>query len=116
MGHSYGGAFTLLALFEENANQPIFHNFIANDPSVYCDYKYFKRLIDENTFSKAINLKLHLSRSAQNYHILGTYAQYLDDKNFPWLALDYKFFSGENHSSIVEPSFTDGLSFLFDKK
>lgn len=112
-GHSFSGAMSLIALFHEDEENPVFSKFIASDPSVLCHPEFFNNLISLKSDSRRV-IKLHVSKSNQNTYHLTEFASLLQEHKYSWLEIYWHEYTNKDHNQAMEPSFKNGLKFLFE--
>lgn len=114
IGYSSGGAFIMFSLLNEAPEAAIFHGFIAADPASFVGPTILNEMLDNMVFiAEAKDTKIHFGKSSDGF--LGEiYYNMLVAEAYPWLDLDFGFFENEDHQSIPEHSFKQGLQFIYD--
>src|SRR5690606_19955148 len=112
-GHSFSGAMSLITLFHEDEGNPVFNRFIASDPSILCHPEFFNNLISLKSDSRRV-IKLHVSKSNQNTYHLTEFANLLQELKYSWLEIYWHEYTDKDHNQAMEPSFKNGLKFLFE--
>lgn len=110
IGVSFSGNFTYNVLFREVQDSIIFHNFISVDPS-NCSLSYFQEHLDSMDLSVEANLKIHISQAEDP--TAGILNDLFEEKDFPFLEVDYNFYENEDHYSVANPSIQRGLKFIY---
>jgi len=112
MGHSFGGLFTVYALFHAPET---FNRYIASSPSLSWSrqvaFKY------EEEFAKThsdLPVKLFLSVGGSEYDALPSefYAQ-LEGRGYDGLEMTYFEMEGETHFSVLPGAYSRGLRTVF---
>ena len=109
IGHSHAGNFAINAFIREAPNNIIFHGYVSVDPSE-CDNAILEGHIDNMDFPDNANIKFHLSQA--QFDVEAVY-NLLNEKDFPWLYLDFEDYPNENHISVTRPSIRKGLKFIY---
>lgn len=109
IGHSHGGNFAYNAFFNEDPNNIIFRGYLAVDPTE-CDNNVLIERIDNMDFPSDARMKIYLSEV--DYDVEKVY-NFLKDKDFPWLFMDFERYPDENHVSVTRPSIRKGLQFIY---
>ncbi|MBK5112206.1 MAG: alpha/beta hydrolase [Candidatus Heimdallarchaeota archaeon] len=120
IGHSHGGYFSLFSLItSELNNTSLFKNFLLVSPTVFYYNEYLLNqeltLFEKTNGTLAINIRIsvggdELSILVQSYERLKAR---LLDRNYTGMNFDYELYENKHHRSVVEPSFNDGLQWLF---
>jgi predicted alpha/beta superfamily hydrolase len=110
IGVSHAGNFTNNVLFREVQDSIIFHNFISVDPS-NCALSYFQERLDSMDLPVDANLKIHISQAEDP--AAGILNDLFEEKDFPFLEVDYIFYENEDHYSVADPSIRQGLKFVY---
>jgi len=115
MGSSYGGLFTLYALFHE---PDLFDRYVAPSSALHWDngiiFQYEEALAQERS-----DLPIRLFLTAGEYEGEGmikpmkTLEQTMTSRNYPSLRMKTDVVKSIRHASIKPESFTRGLSFVF---
>ena len=75
-------------------------------------YKFhFQEQIDKLDFPVDTNIKIHLSQA--EFPAAGILSDLFDEKDFPFLEVDYNHYENEDHNSVVGPSIRRGLKFVY---
>lgn len=114
-GHSFSGAMSLIALFHENEENPVFNKFIASDPSILCHPSFFYKLISLKASSER-KIKLHISKSNQNTDDVTEFFYFLQGRHSSWLEIYWHEYTDKDHYQVMNPSFKNGLKFLFEER
>ncbi len=120
IGHSYGSYFSLFSLFESELNNiSLFKNFLIVSPTTFYYNEYLLNqeytLFEKTNGSLAINIRIsvggdELSILVESYERLKTR---LLERNYTGMHFDFQLYENKHHRSVVEPSFNDGLKWLF---
>lgn len=120
IGHSYGSYFSLFSLFESELNNiSLFKNFLIVSPTTFYSNDYLlnqeNNLFKKTNGSLAINIRIsvggdELSILVESYERLKSR---LLESNYTGMHFDYQLYEDKHHRSVVEPSFNDGLKWLF---
>ncbi len=124
-GHSAGGWFGLYALLE---GEGTFQRVIAGSPSLFWDDSYFFRL--EESYAQAnssLPARVFLSMGAEepNGPLAGIeclcmttnfarLVEMLEGRDYESLQWTSHVFRDENHNSVVPPTISRGLRFIYD--
>jgi hypothetical protein len=106
----------LMALFLEEAENPVFSNFIVTDPSP----KYSSAIIDlieKNNFSKnKSNINLHFSFSTSNNRELCTkLINSIKEAQYNWLQFKSVEYSKTNFENTYPMAYADGIKYVFEE-
>lgn len=117
MGHSSAGIFTLVSMFLEDTDNIVFQNFVASDPELGCDLNYFIEMLHDNTISDgAKKIKLYLALSGEgDITAVDNFATIIQESNYTWLDFRYQKYMDKGHMSVIDPSFSSSLKFIFNK-
>jgi predicted alpha/beta superfamily hydrolase len=114
MGSSYGGLFTLYAMFTEPT---LFYGYVAAAPAVsYNDYsfeqekKYF-----ESTKSLPVRLAVSVGGVEGLAPAVKNFMQILKGRSYEGLKLDARVIEGEGHAGNKPEAFNRGLRFVFSQ-
>lgn len=118
IGYSVGGSFSTGALFMEDPEALIFQRFIAVDPVFPCESSNFEKVIDnmeDNISSSGVAANFKLFGSRSNEYELNWWSGLMETKaqELSWLDFAYEEFLNEDHVSVLEPSFSEGLRFIY---
>jgi len=116
MGSSYGGLFTLYAMFSE---PKLFYGYVAAAPAVsYDDDFSFKQ--EKKFFENSKNLPVRLAVSVGGVEGLTepvkNFMNVLKSRNYDGLKLDARVIEGEGHAGNKPEAFNRGLRFIFSEK
>lgn len=114
MGSSYGGTFTLFALFTEPA---LFTGYVAASPvTVYGNRFAFEQ--EESYASEHADLPARLYLAVGELESLRTpvemYMDVLEERDYANFKLETRVIEGEGHSSTKPEAYTRGLRFVFE--
>ena len=116
MGSSYGGSFTLYALFSEPG---LFSGYVAASPVVvYGDGFAFTQEAQYAKNHQDLPIRLFLSvgeLESLNEPVQG-FTQVLKARNYTGLKLDTRIIEGERHAGNKPEAFNRGLRFVFGDK
>jgi predicted alpha/beta superfamily hydrolase len=113
MGSSYGGSFTLYAMF---ADPELFHGYVAASPAVpYADNAAFKQEAEYASSHQDLPVRLFISvgeleRLAEP---VKEYIQVLSSRHYTGLKLETRIIEGERHAGNKPEAFNRGLRFIF---
>jgi len=120
MGHSHGAYFSLFSLIKSELNNTsLFKNLLLVSSTVFYYKEYLLNqedaLFEKTNGTLAINIRIsvgenELSILVQSYERLKSR---LLDRNYTGMHFDYQLYEDKHHRSVVEPSFNDGLRWLF---
>ena len=115
MGHSYGGLFTLYALFTDPT---LFNGYVSGSPvTVYGDNFSFKQ--EEAYFDrhKDLTTRLYIFVGGEEslLYPVNQFVDVLKSRNYEGLTLETRVLEGEGHSSSKTEGFNRGLRFVFEK-
>lgn len=114
MGSSFGGTFTLYALFTEPS---LFVGYVAASPvTVYGSRFAFEQEEAYASSHKELPARLFLAVGEQESlkHPVETFMDVLRKRNYENFKLATRVIEGEGHSSSKPESYTRGLRFLFE--
>lgn len=113
MGSSFGGTFTLYALFSEPT---LFWGYIAGSPVVtFGDRFAFEQEADYASSHEALPARLFLS-VGEREELAGPvqeFVQVLAERNYTGLEMETRIIEGERHASNKPESYNRGLRFIF---
>ncbi len=113
MGSSFGGTFTLYALFTEPA---LFSGYVAGSPTVtFGDGFAFKQEAEYASSHKDLPVKLFISVGELEDLAapVQEFIQVLKNRNYTGLELETRIIAGERHASNKPESYNRGLRFMF---
>ena len=113
MGSSFGGTFTLYALFSEPA---LFHGYIAGSPVVPYGNRFAFRQEAEYAASHTdlpVRLFLSVGGAEELAHPVQEFMRVLQERGYEGLALETRTVEGEGHASNKPETYNRGLRFLF---
>jgi uncharacterized protein len=114
MGSSYGGLFTLFAMFTEPG---LFYGYVAAAPAVsYNDYSFEQ---EKKYFASNKNLPVRLAVSVGGVEGLApavkNFMEVLKGREYNGLKLDARVIEGEGHAGNKPEAFNRGLRFVFSQ-
>jgi predicted alpha/beta superfamily hydrolase len=116
MGSSFGGTFTLYALYSEPT---LFSGYVAASPVVTYGNRFaFKQEADYAASHNDLPVRLFLS-VGELEDLAGPvheFMQILSDRNYPGLAMETRTIQGERHASNKPEAYNRGLRFVFQGK
>lgn len=117
VGHSSAGIFTLVSMFLEDTDNIVFQNFVASDPELGCDISYFEEMLHDNNLSDgAKKFKLYLAVSGEgDITEVDYFASIIQESNYTWLDFRYETYLNKGHISVIDPSFSSSLKYIFNK-
>ena len=113
MGSSFGGTFTLYALFSEPA---LFHGYIAGSPVVPYGNRFAFRQEAEYAASHTdlpVRLFLSVGGAEELAYPVQEFMRVLQERGYEGLALETRTVEGEGHASNKPETYNRGLRFLF---
>lgn len=113
IGYSSGGAFIMFSLLNEAPEEAIFHGLISADPIDFQNGMLGEMVENLEFTTEAKNTKIHFGKSGDGF-FGEEYYNILVAEAYPWLDIDLGIFENANHNSIPEPSFKQGLKFIYD--
>lgn len=115
MGSSFGGTFTLYALFSEPT---FFQGYIAGSPVVVYGNRFAFQQEAEYADSHAdlpVRLVITVGGEEELAYPVEEFMQVLRERNYQGLALETLTVEGEGHASNKPESYNRGLRFVFQK-
>ena len=120
IGHSHGAYFSLFSMIKSELNDTsLFKNFLLVSPTVFYYNEYLLNqefLLSEKTNGTlVINMRISVGEDELSI-LVHSYEQLksrLLDRNYTGMNFDYQIYENKHHRSVVEPSFIDGLKWLF---
>ena len=116
MGSSFGGTFTLYALFSEPG---LFHGYVAASPvTVYGDRFAFTQEAEYAKSHKDLPVRLFVSVGALEdlREPVEEFVQVLSQRGYTGLELEARTIEGERHAGNKPEAFNRGLRFVFQDK
>ncbi len=116
MGHSFGGTFTLYALFTE---PELFSGYVAGSPAVvFGDNFAFKQ---EAEYAKShqdlpVRLYLFVGGSEDLRYPVEEFMKVLRGRNYPGLEIETRTLEDERHAGVKPEGFNRGLRYIFQGK
>jgi len=120
IGHSHGAYFSFFTLLQSSINETfLFKNYLVSSPTVFYYNEYL--LNQEYTMHQKTNgtleVNIRISVGENELSILVYSFEKLKsrliDRNYIGMNYDYQLYVDKHHRSVVEPSFNDGLKWLF---
>ena len=114
-GHSFGGLFTLYAMFSDPG---LFSAYVAGSPAVRYDHDYaFKQEATYAHTHTALPVKLFLAvgGSEDLDKPVEEFITQLRSRNYEDLKLETRVIEGERHAGVKPELFNRGLRFVFSK-
>lgn len=114
VGSSFGGLFTLFAMFKETDH---FKNFVMTSPAIFWDHDKIYE-VEKEYFSKhkALNARLYMAVGAlENVEIFNKMVKLLNDRNYTGLKMQTKVLENIGHSGTKPEGYTRGLQWSFQK-
>jgi predicted alpha/beta superfamily hydrolase len=119
VGHSYGGLFTVWALFTRPG---LFHRYVAVSPSLWYDAHLVTRL--EETFAAehdALPARLYLCVGSREHSSersmvadLRQLAEHLERRSYRGLAFETQVMEDETHNSVFPGCLSNGLRYVLE--
>jgi predicted alpha/beta superfamily hydrolase len=116
MGSSFGGTFTLYALFSEPS---LFSGYVAASPAVvYGNGFAFKQEAEYASDHKDLPVRLFLSvgEIEDLAEPVQQFMQVLSERNYTGLELETRIIEGERHAGNKPEAYNRGLRFIFQDK
>ncbi len=116
LGSSFGGTFTLYAMFVEPG---YFNGYVASSPAVpYGDRFAFKQEAEYANNHQDLSVKLYLSVGELEplAEPVMEFMQVLNERCYPSLKMATRIIEGERHSGNKPEAFNRGLRFVFQKE
>jgi hypothetical protein len=115
MGHSFGGTFTLYALFSE---PELFSGYVAGSPAVpYGGQFAFDQEAEYASSHKDLPVKLFLfvgSEESLDYPV-EKFMKALRERDYPGLEMETLTIAGERHAGVKPEGYNRGLRYIFQK-
>ena len=116
MGSSYGGTFTLYALFSEPG---LFSGYVAASPAVpYGDRFAFEQEAEYASSHKDLPVRLFLSVGGieELRYPVEEFMHILSERNYTGLEMETRIIEGERHAGNKPEAYNRGLRFIFQDK
>lgn len=116
MGSSFGGTFSLYALFTEPT---LFNGYVIGSPIVtYGDDFAFEQEADYASSHQDLPVRLFLSvgELEEMAGPVNEFMQVLRDRSYPGLEMETRTISGERHASNKPETYNRGLRYIFQDK
>jgi predicted alpha/beta superfamily hydrolase len=113
MGSSYGGTFTLYALFSEPG---LFSGYVAASPAVpYGDRFAFEQEAEYASSHKDLPVRLFLSVGGieELRYPVEAFMHILSERNYTGLEMETRIIEGERHAGNKPEAYNRGLRFIF---
>lgn len=113
MGSSFGGTFSLYALFSEPT---LFSGYVVGSPIVTYGRGFaFRQEADYASSHKDLPIRLFLSvgELEEMAGPVGEFMQILRDRNYTGLDMETRIIAGERHASNKPETYNRGLRFIF---
>ena len=115
MGHSFGGTFTLYALFSEPG---LFRGYVAGSPAVPYGGRFaFDQEAEYASHHKDLPVRLFLfvgSEESLAYPV-EKFMQVLRARDYPGLEMETLTIEGERHAGVKPEGYNRGLRYIFKK-
>ena len=113
-GYSYGGLFTLFALFDRPG---LFNHYFAGSPSIHYDDQVMLRLEEEFSYNHSdLPAKLFMCKGGledtSGIEDMNKMAEVLLSRHYPGLEIITHVFEDETHSTAMAASFMRGFTIL----
>ena len=111
-GYSYGGLFTLYALFH---NPELFKRYFAGSPTIWSQVA-----VDEEAYASThsdLPVKLFITAGEKEVELLkklSPFIKKLQSRNYPGLDLTTQIFSGEGHATATPAAISRALCVLYN--
>jgi predicted alpha/beta superfamily hydrolase len=116
MGHSFGGTFTLYALFSE---PELFSGYVAGSPAVpYGGQFAFEQEAEYASGHKDLSVRLFLFVGSEENlaYSVEKFMKVLRERNYPGLEMETRTLEDERHAGVKPEGFNRGLRFIFQGK
>jgi predicted alpha/beta superfamily hydrolase len=116
MGSSFGGLFTLYAMFKDPA---LFSRYMAASPAVsYSDDFTFKQEAEYAKAHKELAVRLYMGVGSDEglTKPVQEFMKTMDSRGYKGLTREFKVFDPERHASNKPELYNRGLRFLFQKQ
>ena len=116
MGSSFGGTFTLYAMFTEPM---LFSGYVAGSPIVTYGHNFaFQQEAEYANSHPDLPVRLFLSVGELEdiERPVKEFMQTLDERNYPGLVMEARIIEGERHASNKPETYNRGLRFVFQDK
>ncbi|NHJ31753.1 MAG: alpha/beta hydrolase [Asgard group archaeon] len=120
IGHSHGAYFSLFSLIKSELNDTsLFKNFLLVSTTVFYYNEYLlnqeSSLFEKTNGTLAVNIRISVGENELSIlvHSFERLKSRLLDRNYTGMNFDYQLYKDKHHRSVVEPSFNDGLKWLF---
>jgi predicted alpha/beta superfamily hydrolase len=113
MGHSFGGTFSLYALFTE---PELFRGYVVGSPSVPYGGRFaFKQEAEYAGSHKDLPVRLFLfvGEAEQLVYPVEEFMQVLRERNYPSLEIETLTIADERHAGVKPEGFNRGLRWIF---
>jgi predicted alpha/beta superfamily hydrolase len=113
MGSSFGGTFSLYALFSEPT---LFSGYVIGSPIVTYGHKFaFRQEADYASNHQDLPVRVFLSvgELEDMARPVNEFMQILQDRNYPGLEMETRFIAGERHASNKPETYNRGLRYIF---
>jgi uncharacterized protein len=116
MGHSFGGTFTLYALFSE---PELFSDYVAGSPAVtYGGQFAFDQEAEYAGSHKDLPVRLYVFVGAEERldYPVEQFIQVVRERNYTGLEMETRTLEDERHAGVKPEGFNRGLRFIFQGK
>jgi predicted alpha/beta superfamily hydrolase len=113
MGHSFGGTFTLYALFTE---PELFSGYVAGSPPVVLGNNFaFKQEAEYASSHQDLPVRLFLFVGSEEElaYPVEQFMEVLRGRNYPSLEMETRTLEGERHAGVKPEGFNRGLRYIF---
>jgi predicted alpha/beta superfamily hydrolase len=113
MGHSFGGTFTLYAMFSE---PELFRGYVAGSPVVpYGGQFAFEQEAEYASSHEDLPVRLYLfvGSEEQLMYPVEQFIKALRERKYPSLEMETRTIEGERHAGVKPEAFNRGLRFIF---
>lgn len=115
MGSSFGGTFTLYALFSDPS---LFSGYVASSPIVTYGNRFaFQQEAEysQNHTDLPVRLFMGVGELEDVAYPVGQFARILDGRDYPGLEMEFRVIEGEGHASNKPEVYNRGLRFVLSK-
>lgn len=113
MGHSFGGTFTLYALFSE---PELFSRYVAGSPAVVFGGNFaFEQEAEYASSHTDLPVKLYIFVGGEERlkYPVEEFIQVLRERNYPGLEMETRTLEDERHAGVKPEGFNRGLRYIF---
>ena len=114
IGKGSESSIVLMALFIEDAENSVFDNFIATDPSPEFYFSITSIIANDDFQQNKSNKKLHFSFSTSNDRAkCNKLIDLINEAQYPWLQFESIEYTNSNYENTYPVAYAAGLKFIF---